>query len=167
MACMACGRDTWAMVMGRRRPRRVTQQDRKQYPKRALAEILGVPFAGIGAGDGRSLWNEAEAERAAVAWGLHPFTVWPDMIDHVISDCSTSCRHCDELFMATAPNQAYCSNECRRRANIAQSKRWYDTAHGRQITRERQRAYYHANAERIKDRKRAQYWANNQLEETR
>lgn len=146
-------------------PDRAPQSIAKRYNVGNMARVVGVPASELGVGDAQWL-TERQAERLAVSYGLHPFVVWPAMVDDVIADLSRLCRWCGRAFIPERTNQAYCINECKRRANTEQSARWYRSSHGHRITRERQRTYYQRNAERIRDAKRAAYHAAKQKGKT-
>lgn len=79
-----------------------------------------------------------QADRYAVRLGLHPFEVWPELLDHQIVDAQRSCAAtgCANTFMPHAgkggQNRRYCSDPCRARESM---RRHRATPHGREANR--------------------------------
>lgn len=118
--------------------------------------------------------TERIADRVAVAAGLHPHVVWPEMADHALEDASRPCadERCTTTFVPTRKSHRYCSPACFQRAyKRAKYRARYATdpafreaelARAR-VKREadkrarkvKARAYYLAHAEEIRAKARA------------
>lgn len=118
--------------------------------------------------------TERIADRLAVAAGLHPHVVWPEMADHAIEDAEQECadERCTATFVPTRKSHRYCSPRCFQRAyKRAKYRERYandpafreaELARARAKRTENQRArkikaraYYLANAEKIRAKARA------------
>lgn len=84
--------------------------------------------------------TERIADRLAVAAGLHPFLVWPDMAEHVIDDQRRECAadDCNTPFVPTA-GQRYCTPTCRQRVKM---RRYRATPDGAANNRRHRRNWY-------------------------
>lgn len=60
--------------------------------------------------------TEKVADRVAVKAGLHPYEVWPEMVDHAVESILKRCPECPTEFAPNRAWQTYCSTPCRRRA---------------------------------------------------
>lgn len=91
------------------------------YPLEPLAEAVGWPVPMVAAWldvSPLARLTEEEADHAAVKLAKrHPFDVWPEMVEHVIADCSVTCarRGCEQRFIPGKyrPGQRFCSSWCR------------------------------------------------------
>lgn len=81
-----------------------------------------------------------QAERIAERLGVHPYELWPELIDYDAG--ARPCKVCDGLFVPVRCDQVYCGAACRKRA---QNQRRQER-HGDRI-RELQRAWREANAD--------------------
>lgn len=72
--------------------------------------------------------TERIADRLAIAAGLHPHVVWPEMADHAIADNQRACEECETRFLPKRSDQRFCSKECRwRKCNREGYRRRYQT----------------------------------------
>src|SRR5690606_17390813 len=67
--------------------------------------------------------TERIADRLAVAAGLHPHVVWPEMADHAIADNQRACEECEKPFVPSRSDQRFCSSSCRWRRSSRESYR--------------------------------------------
>lgn len=158
------------------------------YSLHPLADALGFTVGEVakllGVGHTRRL-TEREADVAAVVLAkAHPFELWPEMIDHVIDDCSRLCGACGQPFIpelcSRFGRRTVCSEDCaadlkrqrvrqgaRRRRGVldVQSCRWcgatFPTHHDRRYCSEACRTLALRRqkrdiARRIRERKRSQ-----------
>lgn len=72
-----------------------------------------------------------QADRWAMAVGLHPSVVWPDWMDDQIESILRPCAECGTPFAPKQSNYRFCKRACRRR----------------RIERERKRRKYRENPE--------------------
>lgn len=90
--------------------------------------------------------TERTADRLAVAAGLHPWAVWPDMAEDVSSDLERTCGAdgCEATFTPheRAPHARYCSQRCRQREK---ARRYRAKPHGAETNRRHRRSYYEKN----------------------
>lgn len=86
-----------------------------------------------------------QADRWACAAGLHPFEVWPEMIDDQIEDQYRECDadDCSTRFVGDG-RRRFCSGTCRRRMK---ARRYRATEAGAEVNRRIRRAYYAENRE--------------------
>jgi len=105
------------------------------------ATLRGYQCHGIG---------ERSADRLAARVGVPAYTVWPEMIDDVISDTGRECaaEDCTARFHGH-PNQRYCSPQCRRRIQARRHRERH-----RDRYRARQRSWRERNAESYADYQR-------------
>lgn len=80
--------------------------------------------------------TERIADRLAVAAGLHPHVVWPEMADHAIADNQRACEECETRFLPKRSDQRFCSKECRWRKC---SREWYRRRYQDPAFREKER----------------------------
>lgn len=80
------------------------------------------------------------ADRLAVAAGMHPHMVWPEMAEHdaqTLTQCSAD--GCVERFLPRNSNARFCSPTCRHREKM---RRYRSTDHGKAANRRYRKAYY-------------------------
>lgn len=98
---------------------------------------------------------EVSADRYAVRAGLHPHTVWPEMVGHVLDEVQVACAStdCGELFVPRdgRGQQRYCSARCRQRES---TRRYRATEGGAESARRVRRTYYWSDP-RIREREAA------------
>lgn len=91
--------------------------------------------------------TEQTADRLAIAAGLHPWAVWPDMAVVATQEVLRRCAAdgCDQMFLphSRAPHALYCSPRCRQREK---ARRYRATEHGAETNRRHRRSYYAANS---------------------
>lgn len=118
-----------------------------RYPLAPLLELTGWTMTQVrqvapcGGGEYQRRLREGVteriADRLAVAAGLHPHVVWPEMADHAIADNQRACEECETGFLPKRSDQRFCSKECRwRKCNREGFRRRYQTD---QAFREQQR----------------------------
>jgi hypothetical protein len=80
------------------------------------------------------------AERIANKLGVHPYELWPEMID---DDAGIRpCVECGSPFIPGRPHQTYCGVLCRHRSNGRRSMRRYRaTDRGKEANRSYARSY--------------------------
>jgi len=93
----------------------------RRYPLQALVDASGlgedalrrrVGLSGTMLQRAREMGlTDKAADRYAVRVGLHPFEVWPEMVDHGIEDAAVECaeRSCSERFIPTRKGHRFCS----------------------------------------------------------
>lgn len=118
----------------------------RRYPLEPLAEATGESCQALGRllGLSGSSWTvvrdqgagEKAAERYAVRLGVHPYTVWPEMADHVAADVLARER--------ATRNKAM--------------RKWRRKREVRERLREVNRTYYAESAEAIRLKARQRYW---------
>lgn len=118
--------------------------------------------------------TERIADRLAVAAGLHPHVVWPEMAAHALEDASQPCadERCTNTFVPVRKSHRYCSPRCfqraYKRAKYRERYRTDPTFREAELARARAkreadkrarkvkaRAYYLAHAEEIRAKARA------------
>lgn len=152
----------------------------RYYPLDALVAASGLSEAALARSvglSGTTLKNARErglredaADRYAVRAGFAALEVWPDF-------GQAECPECSRLFVQTRKGHRYCSTRCYQNEYQRQwrarreavdpdflRKRREGTAQWRERSRRgkrlKDRAYYAANAERIRARARERYWAS-------
>lgn len=102
--------------------------------------------------------SELVADRMACKLDLHPFEVWPEMIEHQAADVSKACDHCGDGFIPDRRNARFCSTRCYRRwwAREQRRKRYATDPTFAAAQRARRRDYYAENGtyERARERRR-------------
>lgn len=94
--------------------------------------------------------TERTADRLAVAAGLHPYVVWPEMVDHAIEDAARSDEERRERQRAAdRAHKARLRQEPAYRAAQAEYLRQYRASErAKETARRYRRRYYEANRER-------------------
>lgn len=154
-----------------------------RYPLQALLDATGFSMAELRrrCPMNGSVYRNAvtrgllpdQADRWAVACGLHPFEVWPEMADHALSVCP----ECQGRFAPTRTNHVWCTSACYHRQYGREFQRrkyatdpefreqkkaravQYRQAAGRALI-VKQRAWKAANADRQRAYRKAYYEAN-------
>lgn len=90
---------------------------------------------------------ESAADRYAIRAGFHPYTIWPEMLDHVLEDVGgrqCAADGCDNPVEppARAPHKLYCSRKCAKRERM---RRYRATPAGAAANRRHRNAYYEEN----------------------
>jgi hypothetical protein len=129
------------------------------WPVEALAAAVGGKSNLVRMIDGgnvhrayRDGLTDRQADRWAVRCGLHPFEVWPDMLDAAIESVMVACPHCASPFLPVAKNHRFCSTPCRTEAHRR-------TPAGAAANRTRRRRGYAESAEYERARERRRYQA--------
>jgi hypothetical protein len=124
----------------------------RRYPLDPLRQLTGwsmrhiTTIAPCGGPEYRTRLDQgvtaAIADRLAVAAGLHPHLVWPEMLDHAIEDHQRTCEAegCAERFSPPdrAPHMRFCSPRCKRREKM---RRYRARPHGAEANRRHSAAY--------------------------
>lgn len=141
-----------------------------RYPLGPLAELLRMSVSAVahGANVSGTTFKDARchgmsqvvAERVAVAHGVPPYVVWPEMLDHNIEASSAECVECGESFVPSRKSHVYCSDKCRHRKHSRERmRRKYQTD---PVFREERKAanrrHYRETAEYRKAYQRRHYW---------
>lgn len=60
-----------------------------------------------------------QADRLAVAVGVPPYSLWPELADQAVEQVIATCAapNCDETFVVTRKGRMYCSHACANRAS--------------------------------------------------
>ena len=129
------------------------------------------------------------ADRWATRVGLHPFNVWPEMVEDSIEAAKVTCaaEDCDTRFLPSNGKHRFCSHRCsaressrrryRENAEVrerrkAWAKQWraeneramrFWASRQPEARREQSQAYRDRHAERINAAKRERYRANPEL----
>lgn len=131
--------------------------------------------------------DEAKADACAVAIGMSPYELWPEMLDHAITKAEQVCPQCDERFIPQRKGTVFCSVRCRRRAaqirGREQARRRYAEdaeyrAHKQAQAKARResarradaiakREWYRRNRDVALEKRRARYRANAEAEKAR
>src|SRR5690606_17349748 len=98
--------------------------------------------------------TERIADRLAVAAGLHPHVVWPEMADHAIADNQRACEECEAPFLPKRSDQRFCSKECRWRKCNRESYRHRYRTDPAFAAQERQRVLAYQSDERVAEVRR-------------
>lgn len=99
----------------------------RRYPLADLAEAMRESYnqacerLGIGGAERNRIDADGglsldRAERIALKAGLHPWNVWPEMVDHLMEDegAVRTCTVCGDTFRPRSHNQLCCADEaCR------------------------------------------------------
>lgn len=156
----------------------------RRYPLRALVVASGLTEAALGRRVGLSGSTlkhvrvnglaERSADRYAVRAGLHPFEVWPEMVEHHQADATVECAagDCSVRFIPTRKSHRYHSTTCFQReykreryrtryatdpefraAELERSRRQRET--NAQARKVKHAAWYQRNRTRILAAKRA------------
>jgi lambda repressor-like predicted transcriptional regulator/DNA-directed RNA polymerase subunit RPC12/RpoP len=91
------------------------------------------------------------AERIANRLGVHPYELWPDMIDHDAG--AKPCEECGKPFIPTRSTQRMCSPRCRSRR--WQRNRYQNDPDWRARDVAKSRAYYENYGDYCRQRQRA------------
>lgn len=84
--------------------------------------------------------TEKIADRLAVAAGVHPWLIWPEMEDHITLTMPVCAADgCEERFLPRDCRTRYCSATCRHREKM---RRYRTTEHGKAANRRYRKAYY-------------------------
>lgn len=141
------------------------------YPFVRLAEAMGATEAAASRALGLSGStmqhyrthgvSEKVADRLAVKAGLHPFEVWPEMVEielgKIMSDRAKKVN--------AAERRRYRTNPQKRARRLEMSARW--RTEYRDYKRAQDAYYYKQHAERERARRRARYAANREQEKAR
>lgn len=102
--------------------------------------------------------TERIADRLAVAAGLHPHVVWPEMAAHALEDASQPCadERCTNTFIPVRKSHRYCSRNCRNRRHERMKYRTDPEFRARK--RGASQAYYAQVADYVKAQVRRRYW---------
>lgn len=136
----------------------------RRYPLQPLLDMAGlnashsVKALGLGGPEYRKYRSEGMArevaERKALRVGLHPYEVWPDMVEHDLPSLECEADDCTERFDIPpfgrgGKGKRFCSETCRSR--MKNRRRRQDDA-VRAQDRARQRAYDAYLRERRRER---------------
>lgn len=154
----------------------------RRYPLSDLIDASGLTEAALGRLVGLSGSSmkqarnlglvEAAADRCACRAGLVPWVVWSDWLEDAERVCADT--SCGRGFVPARMGTIYCSPTCARRVSsrnharrryasdpayrlrkVERNRRYKDeTRKSRQV---KQRAYYHANADELRAKRRARY----------
>lgn len=113
-----------------------------------------------------------QAERWALKLGMHPFEVWPEMVNEALLAGTKACAACGGPFVPSRPSHVYCCHNCRVRVGMRrrrldpeirarelQARRRY-AAESRHAKRLKDRLYRMRNGDRIRAQQRARYWSD-------
>lgn len=119
----------------------------RRYPLEPLAAAMGVPLSSLGRllGMSGSTWKQSRddgvtelvADRLAVKAGLHPFVVWPEMVDHQVEDERARRR----AVAAAAERRRYHSDPVKRARKNAARRAYYEEYGEYERARERAKPY--------------------------
>lgn len=138
----------------------------KRYPIQPLLDAMRMTLSqatkslGVSGQMTRSAKVKGLGLEAAYRWadnaGLHPYSVWPEMLDDVLDDCQRECawKDCHEKYIPRQSTQRYCSRKCKNKACD-----WrYNHSKGGKAARSRHRREKRAEANR---EYRHRYYAEN------
>ena len=101
--------------------------------------------------------TERIADRIACAAGLHPHTVWPEMLEHALEDASKVCEECGASFVPPpkVPYKRFCGRPCQAR-NAARRRYHADPVH-RETVKAAARRYHreYRRRQRSREQRRA------------
>jgi hypothetical protein len=82
---------------------------------------------------------------------LHPFEVWPELVDAEIEAAKMTCPWCNERFVPHTARQRFC---CPRHQRYWNTARYKATPAGAEANRRARRAYYEAHGDYERARQR-------------
>lgn len=102
--------------------------------------------------------TERTADRLAVAAGLHPFDVWPEI--ELLGTRPCAAAGCQVHFAPKDRQSRYCSPRCRQREKM---RRYRARPHGAEVNRRLRREHYAACIHYERASNRARYRARTQV----
>jgi len=134
-----------------------------RYPFAPLAAAMGMSENGAARALGLSGSSykqyrsagvsELVGDRLAVRAGLHPYEVWPEMVDAAITrECAAP--DCGQRFPLDGKRR-YCTTRCRRRHSMQKLRA---TPEGAEAARLAARRYYAECGDYVRAERRRRYW---------